>query len=276
MNSKVSSQPDPLKRHMLLRAEQLSKRHPYAIKHNLPDGWWYAVLALCPTAPKSVHPRIVKLPLSAINVIQPEGMVLDQDVIDDWAYVMQTGDTSKLKPYSLFADMTYLGEGERGRACADIVEAHCFAHDAVAAVGQNRDGMWIFHTLYDFSTDLTYRKPISKLFENDSPREAKNERAMETAFAKRLRRAGHAVERQVPCAAGVADIVTEEAVYELKGQLSRSNFFTAVGQVLLYRQAINPALRPVVVGRTASGEHLDPLIRYAEALGVEVLILGEG
>lgn len=80
-----------------------------------------------------------------------------------------------------------------------------------------------------------------------------------TAHSKRNR-------RQMSNAAGVADIVTDDAIYEVKLHLTRSKYLKAIGQVLLYRQAINPGLRAVVVG--PKGEEELPT-ELAAQIGVE-------
>ena len=50
-------------------------------------------------------------------------------------------------------------------------------------------------------------------------------------FCDLSQRAWCRVETQVPCSAGIADIVTEGKMYELKYALDRSSLFGGIGQV---------------------------------------------
>ena len=95
------------------------------------------------------------------------------------------------------------------------------------------------------------------------------ENTLEREFSAYLRSLGLDVRTQVRCDAGTADIVTEKGIYELKYRLDRSSFFQGVGQVLLYRQSINPQASPVLVCRTSI---VPELHRVAKRLGVEVLV----
>lgn len=103
-------------------------------------------------------------------------------------------------------------------------------------------------------------------------REASDEAALVQAFTAHLVQEGHRVALQVPCAVGIADVVTEQAVYEVKYWLTRQNFVSALGQVQLYRAAINPRLRAVIVGFEVPSVSLAALIHYAQQLDVEVLV----
>jgi DNA-binding Xre family transcriptional regulator len=104
----------------------------------------------------------------------------------------------------------------------------------------------------------------------------RSEPTLRAAIAKTLRAHGLAVEEQVACAAGAADLVTtrRDAIYEAKLFLSRKALQQAVGQLMLYRASINPAARMIVVGYpTPETAALRP---HIEALGIEVVELGVG
>ena len=103
-------------------------------------------------------------------------------------------------------------------------------------------------------------------------RTASDEAALVRALATHLTEQGERVTLQVGCAIGIADLVTDRAVYEIKYWLTRTHFVTALGQVLLYREAINPALRAVIVGFSVVNVPLGDLVEYAQQLGVEVLV----
>src|SRR6266542_1857078 len=83
---------------------------------------------------------------------------------------------------------------------------------------------------------------------------ARSEPELRQLIVQALRASGIAVEEQVVCQAGAADIVTvrRDAVIEIKLALTRKAIQWAVGQVLLYRAAINPAARAIVVGYATS------------------------
>jgi DNA-binding Xre family transcriptional regulator len=104
----------------------------------------------------------------------------------------------------------------------------------------------------------------------------RSEPALRAAIAQTLRAHGLAVDEQVACAAGAADLVTarRDAIYEAKLFLSRKALQQAVGQLMLYRASINPEARMIVVGYpTPETATLRP---HIEALGIEVVELGLG
>jgi hypothetical protein len=99
----------------------------------------------------------------------------------------------------------------------------------------------------------------------------RSEPALRVAIAQTLRAHGLAVDEQVACAAGAADLVTARrgAIYEAKLFLSRKALQQAVGQLMLYRASINPEARMIVVGYpTPETAVLRP---HVEALGIEVV-----
>lgn len=98
----------------------------------------------------------------------------------------------------------------------------------------------------------------------------KSESDLEAEICSYLRNAGRQVERQVRCATGTADIVTDAGVLEVKRVLTRDSLIRGIGQVLLYRAAINPDIGAVVIGKLPR-EGLDMnIVRYARSLGVLV------
>jgi hypothetical protein len=74
-------------------------------------------------------------------------------------------------------------------------------------------------------------------------REAELQRKVIEAFAS----AGHLVWSQVDCGfAGIADVVTEDAVYELKDWVNRPTLYQALGQVRGYSRYLSQHLRRVL------------------------------
>src|SRR5215207_8900433 len=104
---------------------------------------------------------------------------------------------------------------------------------------------------------------------------ARSEPELRAAIVQTLGASGIAVEEQVVCDAGMADIVTarRDAVIEVKLDLNRKQIQWAVGQVLLYRQAINPSARAIVVGYATS--ETAGLVDWAAAVGVEIVTWAE-
>src|SRR4051794_9471737 len=96
---------------------------------------------------------------------------------------------------------------------------------------------------------------------------ARSEPELRAIIVQALRASGIAVEEQVICGAGMADIVTarRDAVIEIKLDLNRKAIQWAVGQVLLYRQAINPNARAIDVGYATS--ETAGLVDWAAAVG---------
>src|SRR4051812_33920516 len=83
---------------------------------------------------------------------------------------------------------------------------------------------------------------------------ARSEPELRAEIVQVLRANGIDVDEQVTCAAGVADIVTSsrDLIIECKIELNRRAILMALAQLLIYRQAINPAARAIIVGyRTA-------------------------
>lgn len=97
---------------------------------------------------------------------------------------------------------------------------------------------WIFHSI--MYGDLIWKKPIAKKYEELDEYRGGFEAKLQREFVSHLRNLGISVQTQVRCDSRVADVVTEDKIYELKHRLNRASFFQALGQVLLYRQSINP------------------------------------
>jgi transcriptional regulator with XRE-family HTH domain len=105
---------------------------------------------------------------------------------------------------------------------------------------------------------------------------ARSEPELRAMIVQALRASGIAVEEQVVSAAGIADIVTvrRDVVIEVKIELTRKRLYAGIAQVLLYKQAINPRARAIVVGYRT--EETAALMPHAAALGVEVVCWEDG
>lgn len=100
----------------------------------------------------------------------------------------------------------------------------------------------------------------------------RTEKQLQTAFVEYLEAQGEACQIEVNCSVGRADIVTADAIYEIKHPIDREGLFKAVGQVLLYRAAINPSLRAVIVFLEPQTDDFQPYIDAVLATGIEVIL----
>jgi hypothetical protein len=98
------------------------------------------------------------------------------------------------------------------------------------------------------------------------------EEELEELFTLQLVNDGRSVLRQVVCEAGKADIVTDNTIYEIKSFLTLSNFKDAIGQVLVYRECINPQANTAIISWGSEIAHLHYI---AENLNVSVIIFNE-
>lgn len=98
------------------------------------------------------------------------------------------------------------------------------------------------------------------------------EAQLELAFCNWLTEQGIEYQRQVNCPVGRADVVTVDTIYELKHPIDVDGFFKAVGQVLLYREYINPDLRAVLVFVKPRTDAFNAFIEATKTIGIEVLL----
>lgn len=102
------------------------------------------------------------------------------------------------------------------------------------------------------------------------------ETALRAAVVAMIQAHGVSLASRVVCIAGEPDLVTadRELIIELKWRLTKKALCAAIGQLLLYRQAINPAARAVIIGYpTPEALALLPL---ADEIGVEVVCWQDG
>jgi hypothetical protein len=104
------------------------------------------------------------------------------------------------------------------------------------------------------------------------PRRKAGERLLEKKVFDFFVGAGELVWRQVDCGfAGVADVVTKDAIYELKDRLPRRSYQQALGQLQLYKNYLNPCAR---MGIICNGTNMSPrkLEKLESLTGVAVLV----
>ena len=101
------------------------------------------------------------------------------------------------------------------------------------------------------------------------------EKAVENKMVVLLQSKGWDVRTQVRCQVGIVDIVTDFGIFEVKGELTRRRFFTALGQVSLYREAIDPCGQAWIVG-VDSGDEIADVVEYAQRLRIDVILFDRG
>jgi len=116
----------------------------------------------------------------------------------------------------------------------------------------------------------TANNSLDSFFDASLPPFPGLEKEFEDSFCSKLEKEKINYQRQVKCVAGIADVVTDTHVYELKRHLTKSDIISAVGQVLLYRECIDPTAIAVIVG--CEEKNTQDMIKYVNALGVEVML----
>lgn len=172
-----------------------------------------------------------------------------------------------LSPMAVFSEFTFLGHDAQ---VAQAIDKHCLCDGYIPFIDHADDLGWVFHSLCTPDGNIS-KKEIAARFQS-APQKGK-EHVLETQLAHELRKQGHHVQRQVRCLVGIADIVTETAIYEIKDGLSSEKLFSAIGQVLLYREVINPMARAIVAG--VASYDTESFRPAALAIGVEILALPE-
>lgn len=88
------------------------------------------------------------------------------------------------------------------------------------------------------------------------------EKDIEEKFYNLLISQGFQVNRQVSCALGIADIVTQNEIFEVKVKLTLDAVRQAVAQLLTYQFYINRNAKLFIIGRKFSEDR--SIIEYAE------------
>ncbi len=106
-----------------------------------------------------------------------------------------------------------------------------------------------------------------------APKKKALENELQSLVGGNLEKQGIPIQYQVPCDAGIADIVTPKAIYEIKLSLNPDMLFKAIGQVLVYREQINPLVKAFIVGYKGkhSSQQMKAIQETAKKLGVEII-----
>lgn len=150
------------------------------------------------------------------------------------------------------------------------------------AIKLARSGMMVTPTIV---RKLVEDQPVEELkniplWVDFTPPKFDSEDKLRDAIAEGLQTQGVNCEKEVTCSAGAADIVTDDEIYELKNNMDRNDLFKAIGQVLVYREALAEEcgcdLKPAIIydgiKPKTSGEQvgLGIIIDLTKKLGIEI------
>jgi hypothetical protein len=201
----------------------------------------------------------------------PRWAQVDEGVVQEFLHAKRLEDVS---PRGLFLDFMLVDD----EALRARLERHCVANGATPTFTRDSQLGWVWQKIVlpgspprtlDRRDEVAKFKRALRYGHDAKP----SERELEEALADYLSASGASPRRQVPCAGGLIDILTADAVYELKVDRGRSSFFQAVGQVLLYRAAVGPALRAVIAIPEHVASREADLIGLAESIGIETVTL---
>lgn len=74
-----------------------------------------------------------------------------------------------------------------------------------------------------------------------------DEAVIEEGLCEHLENTGIKYQRQFRCSAGIVDVITWDAIYEVKHNLTRDGLIRAVGQLVLYSACIDTHKKKIVV-----------------------------
>lgn len=171
-----------------------------------------------------------------------------------------------IRAETLFADVTYISEADWVRRISDT----CFEQGYIALIDWSEQrSCWVFHTLFEPNGGVS-KKIVAEEFERKEIK-IDAEQWLKDRLCERMVAKGEWFERQVANAAGIADVVTRLSVIEVKSVLTRDVLFYAAGQVLAYRNAIDPQKLAVILARRLNYDAVDIASSLA-ASGIRIVI----
>ena len=164
----------------------------------------------------------------------------------------------KLSAEHWFADHTFIPDDY-----VDDIWQQCVANGTLPLITRHPRFGRVFHKLCRKGVIIS--KPIAKEIPLDFVRQL-TELEIEDRICDYLESKGIQFQRQVPCEIGIADIVTDSTVYEMKLSVEGSMVFMAIGQAQAYRAALGVARAAILTVRP-------PLraVQIGDLLGVAVL-----
>lgn len=171
---------------------------------------------------------------------------------------------NKVSLEALFADFTYLHKDEE---LANYFRTRARLEDGFAFIEEHEDYGLVWHTLS--LRGEFHSKQIAEIFRSKNNKKALREIDVEEKVASLLQSMGEKVQRQVKCLSGIADIVTDNLIVEVKLLLTISSIKQAVGQLFMYRPAINPKAKLVIAG--IATKELESVRNYLRSIGIEII-----
>jgi hypothetical protein len=163
----------------------------------------------------------------------------------------------EVDPLELFRRYPSIPESDRVS-----LDSYCFDRGYLPFVDFHQgSASWLFHTIQHLASSRVWRRTVADEFSVPKIRE----RELQDTWAAQLT---EPFKTQVPCVAGCADIVTPTTIYEIKPILIGHGFFQAVGQVLLYQNALVPRPRYAVI--VCSRSFVQQLHPFAAQLEIRI------
>lgn len=209
--------------------------------------------------------RIERMKLA--DLIIPEEAEINENYVKEFQEaITENGsfDLNKVSLKALFADFTYLHNDEE---LANYFRARAKMEDGIAFIEEHEDYGLVWYSL--MLRGEFHSKQIAEVFRSKNNKKTLREIDVEEKAASLLQDMGEKVRRQVKCFSGIADIVTDNLIVEVKLLLSISSIKKAVGQLLMYRPAINPKAKLIIAGITT--KELEKVRNYLRTIGIEVI-----
>lgn len=170
-------------------------------------------------------------------------------------------------PVAVFVDHTYLGNTSE---VADVINDNSPV-GYVPVIDFDEEFGFVYHTL--LSPDGTKsRKNIAERFERNG-QVSRVEADIEGRLFNLLKEQGSNPVRQFHCSGGIADIVTDDAIIEVKALLDRRSVISAIGQVFTYRQCIVQSLKPFIAGKKCKDFDAE---KICKPIGIGVIYTDQG
>ncbi len=145
----------------------------------------------------------------------------------------------KFSPQHLFQEFTSVDE-----VWKHAIEKRCIECGMIPHIPYHEpSGCFLFHSLCDMKNDLIYKKGCAELFAIRSCKAIEKE--IETHIFGVLTSNGLRARRQVRCAFGIVDIVTDQCVIEIKAKPAKEHWQKAIGQVLSYRACFEKSVAAI-------------------------------
>lgn len=168
-------------------------------------------------------------------------------------------------PLQIFEEYAIVSDPEFKTA----IEEYCAEQDCEAFIDYlpERDE-WVFHTLMDIRASLKWERKIAERFKAPNP-PAKHQ-VLVAEIAQQLVLQGISFSTEFPCYGGYIDLLTDDAIYEVKSLLNTQQVNMGVGQLLHYRYYID---RPNLILAGLPCYQTEQLKPFCQSLGISIVEL---